>query len=142
MEGSNLDEAVSVYSSELIRGNFDFSGLWTLLTVFIKGMFVPSVTDYSWGLFFPVVLVILSLTVKKLRPRLNPGGFVLAIQTLMIGLTTIGIFYIRSYSKGGFASFIDRSFPRAFLPTAILMTVFAFSALGKGSVGNNQSDKV
>ena len=94
-------------------------------------MFLSSITDYSWGVFFPVVLIILLVNARVLRPHVNMEGFVLSVQPAAIALTTIGIFYVRSYSKSGYASFIDRSFPRAFLPTAILMVYLGFSILAK-----------
>jgi len=39
--------------------------------------------------------------------------------------TNVAVFYVRSYSKPSFTAFIERAFPRAFLPTAVLMTVLA-----------------
>ena len=130
MEGSNLDQAVNVYSTELFRGNIDLSGLVTLVSVFSRVMFVPSITATTWGMFFPIVLILLFTSLKKYRPINNPGGFILVLQTIFVAITTVGIFYIRSYSKGGYASFIERSFPRAFLPAAILFAFLGLSALG------------
>ena len=129
MEGSNLDQAVNVYSAELFRGNIDLSGLVTLVSVFSRAMFIPSITATTWGLVFPVLIILLLANLKNFRPMTNPGRFVLVLQSIFVVITTVGIFYVRSYSKGGYASFIERSFPRAFLPAAILLALLALSTL-------------
>jgi hypothetical protein len=130
MEGSNLDQAVNIYATELFRGNIDLSGLFTLVRVFSRVMFIPSITATTWGMFFPVVLILLLANLKRFRPITNPGGFVLAAQSIFVVITTVGIFYVRSYSKGGYASFIERSFPRAFLPAALLLALLGLSTMG------------
>lgn len=129
LSGSNLQEAVSVYSEETISGRLDLSGLFTIFRIFGYSMFIPyramfpAVSATAWGVFFPLVLLFLALNPGLFRRRTNPKAFALTLSTVLIAALTVGVFYIRSYSKPGYESFIERAFPRAFLPSALLLGV-------------------
>jgi hypothetical protein len=131
LRGSNLDEAVSRAASEVAAGEIDLSGLWTILRVFGRAAFVPflamfpAVSATAWGALFPALLLLLLPRLGQLRPRVDPARFALLLQWLFVAATNVAVFYIRSYSKPAFTAFIERTFPRAFLPTAVLMTALA-----------------
>lgn len=135
MRGSNLDEAVSVATSKLSDGQIDLSGLWTIVRVFGRAAFVPframfpAVSATAWGALFPVLLLILLVKMRRLSPRVNASRFTLLLQWLFVAGTNVAIFYVRSYSKPNFTAFIERAFPRAFLPTAVLLAALALWAL-------------
>ncbi|HJX39939.1 MAG TPA: hypothetical protein VJ345_00645, partial [Anaerolineales bacterium] len=63
-----------------------------------------------------------------LSPRQSSARFTLLLQWLFVGGTTVAIFYLQSYTFSNFTDFIERAFPRAVLPTAVLMTVLALWA--------------
>jgi hypothetical protein len=135
LQGSNLQEAVSVYSTDTLAGQLDLSGLWTMVRVFGYSMFVPyramfpAISATYWGVLFPVVLILLGWSAPRFAARANPTGFMLWAALVGVGAINVAVFYIRSYSKSNFPAFIERAFPRAFLPTAVLMTVIAFWGL-------------
>jgi hypothetical protein len=58
---------------------------------------------------------------SSLVRRNNTGGVLLWLQLLWAAGLNLGVFYVRTYSRPGYQDFIERSFPRAFLPTAVLM---------------------
>jgi len=136
LEGSNLQQAVSVYSGDTLAGQFDLSGLWTIVKVFTYSMFVPyramfpAISATYWGALFPVVLVLLVWSTRRFVTSTHLEGLMLWATLIGVGAITVGVFYIRSYSKSNFPAFIERAFPRAFLPTAVLMTVLALWGLG------------
>jgi hypothetical protein len=136
LHGSNLQQAVTVYSSDTLAGQIDLSGLWTIVKVFTYSMFVPyramfpAISATYWGALFPVVLVLMIWGANRFVWRLNPKGSVLYALLAVVGAINVAVFYIRSYSKSNFPAFIERAFPRAFLPTAVLMTVIALWGLG------------
>jgi hypothetical protein len=131
LRGSNLEEAVRVASSEVGAGAIDLSGLWTIARVFGRAAFVPframfpATSATAWGALFPTLLLMLLPRLGRLRPGLNPARFMLLLQWLFVAATNVAVFYVRSYSKPNFPAFIERAFPRAFLPTAVLLTVLA-----------------
>jgi hypothetical protein len=131
MRGSNLDQAVSVAASEVSAGEIDLGGLWTILRVFGRAAFVPframfpATSATAWGALFPVVLILMLPRLGRFRPAVDPRRFTLLLQWLFVAGANVAVFYVRSYSKPSFAAFIERAFPRAFLPTAVLMTVLA-----------------
>ena len=61
----------------------------------------------------------------RFKPAVDPRRFTLLLQWLFVAGANVAVFYVRSYSKPSFTAFIERAFPRAFLPTAVLMTVLA-----------------
>ena len=136
LQGSNLQQAVSVYSGDTFAGHFDPSGLWTIVRIFTYSMFVPyramfpAISATYWGVLFPVVLVLLVWSGRRFFTKSNLEGLMLWATLIGVGAINVGVFYIRSYSKSNFPAFIERAFPRAFLPTAVLMTVLAFWGLG------------
>jgi hypothetical protein len=81
-----------------------------------------------------VLLLMILPRLGQLRPRLDPRRFTLLLQWLFVAGTNVAVFYVRSYSKPNFTAFIERAFPRAFLPTAVLMTALALWLL------NNRAD--
>jgi len=131
MRGSNLDQAVSVAASEVRAGRIDLSGLWTILRVFGRSAFVPyramfpATSATAWGALFPVLLIFMLPKLGRFKPAVDPRRFTLLLQWLFVAGTNVAVFYVRSYSKPSFTAFIERAFPRAFLPTAVLMTVLA-----------------
>ncbi|HLF81287.1 MAG TPA: hypothetical protein VI410_05915 [Anaerolineales bacterium] len=145
MRGSNLDQAVSVAASEVGAGDIDLGGLWTILRVFGRSAFVPyramfpATSATMWGALFPVLLLLLLPRLGRFRPSLDPQRFTLLLQWLFVAGTNVAVFYVRSYSKPNFTAFIERAFPRAFLPTAVLMTVLAFWLLNSKDSGESTS---
>ncbi len=135
--GSILHDAVDEYASETTSGVLQLEGLFTLIRVFSYSMFVPylamfpAISATNWGLLFPVILFLLIWRVGDLHPGRNPEGFALALMTMTVGAATVAVFYLPSYSMGNYEAFIERAFPRGFLPTAILMTVLAIWLLAR-----------
>jgi hypothetical protein len=136
MGGSNLQQAVSVFTGQFLSGHIELAGLVTIVKTFTYAMFVPylamfpAVSATYWGVLFPVVLVLMVWTGRRLIGYDRARTLGLAALWLVVGGINLGVFYIRSYSKPGFESFIERAFPRAFLPTAVLMLVIAVWGLG------------
>jgi len=141
LRGSNLDQAVNAAASEVAAGQIDLSGLWTIVRVFGRAAFVPflamfpAISATAWGALFPALLLLLLPRLGQLRPRVAPARFSLLLQWFFVAGTNVAVFYIRSYSKPSFTAFIERAFPRAFLPTAVLMTALAVWVL------NHRSDR-
>jgi len=131
LHGSQQDQVASAAASGILAGGFDLRGLWIIFKTFSRAAFIPframfpSTSATAWGALFPVVLVLLAGGLRHLSPRHNPARFTLLLQWLFVGGTTVAIFYLQSYSFSNFTDFIERAFPRAFLPTAVLMTVLA-----------------
>lgn len=135
--GSIIHDAVDVASGDASTQLVDLGPLLTLFRVFGYSMFVPylaqfpAISSTNWGLLFPIVLFLLVWRGRDLSPKQNPTGFLLAFLTAGVGLTTVGLYYLPSYSMGNYVAFIERAFPRAFLPTAILMTLLALLQLSR-----------
>lgn len=135
--GSNLQEAVTTFTTSLLAGHAQLAGLRTIVTTFTYSMFVPylamfpAVSATYWGALFPVVLVLMLWTARHLFAGDRLKSVLLYGLWVVVGGMTLGVFYIRSYSKPGFESFIERAFPRAFLPAAVLMLVIAVWGLGR-----------
>jgi hypothetical protein len=131
LRGSQQDQVTSAAASGILAGRFDLQGLWIIFKTFSRAAFIPframfpSTSATAWGALFPVVLVLLAAGLRHLTPRQNPARFTLLLQWLFVGGTTVAIYYLQSYSFSNFTAFIERAFPRAFLPTAVLMTVLA-----------------
>ena len=131
LRGSQQDQVTSAAASGILAGRFDLQGLWIIFKTFSRAAFIPframfpSTSATAWGALFPVVLVLLAAGLRHLTPRQNPARFTLLLQSLSVGGTTVAIYYLQSYSFSNFTAFIERAFPRAFLPTAVLMTVLA-----------------
>jgi hypothetical protein len=131
MHGSNLDEGMSVFVAQILAGKIDLTAMWIIIRVFARGTIFPfqamfpAISATAWGAFFPIVLISLALGLRSFRPKDNPKGFMLFLQLLWVAGINLAIFYVRSYSRPGYEDFIERSFPRAFLPTAVLMLILA-----------------
>ena len=131
MHGSNLDEGMSVFVAQVLAGRIDLTAMWIIIRVFARGTIFPfqamfpAISATAWGAFFPVVLISLALGLRSFHLKYNPKGFMLFLQLLWVAGINLAIFYVRSYSRPGYEDFIERSFPRAFLPTAVLMLILA-----------------
>jgi hypothetical protein len=99
----------------------------------------PATSATTWGALFPVLLLLLLPRLGRFRPSLDPQRFTLLLQWLFVAGTNVAVFYVRSYSKPNFTAFIERAFPRAFLPTAVLMTVLALWMLNSKDPGESTS---
>ena len=145
LRGSQQDQVASAAASTILAGGIDLGGLWTIFKTFSRAAIIPframfpSTSATAWGALFPVVLVLLAAGLRHLSPRHNPARFTLLLQWLFIGGTNVAIFYLQSYSFPNFTAFIERAFPRAFLPTAVLMTVLAFWLLNSKDSGESTS---
>ncbi|HEX9676187.1 MAG TPA: hypothetical protein VGA07_09425, partial [Anaerolineales bacterium] len=131
LRGSQQDQVASAAASTILAGGIDLGGLWIIFKTFSRAAIIPframfpSTSATAWGALFPVVLVLLAAGLRHLSPRHNPARFTLLLQWLFVGGTNVSIFYLQSYSFPNFTAFIERAFPRASLPTAVLMTVLA-----------------
>jgi hypothetical protein len=127
MHGSNLDEGTNVFMARVLAGQIDLTAPWNIFRYFARGSIIPfqamfpSISATAWGAFFPVTLIALVLGWSSLVRRNNTGGVLLWLQLLWAAGLNLGVFYVRTYSRPGYQDFIERSFPRAFLPTAVLM---------------------
>jgi hypothetical protein len=134
LRGSQQDQVASAAASTILAGGIDLTGLWIIFKTFSRAAFIPframfpSTSATAWGALFPVVLVLLAGGLGHLSPRQSSARFTLLLQWLFVGGTTVAIFYLQSYTFSNFTDFIERAFPRAVLPTAVLMTVLALWA--------------
>lgn len=133
--GSTPERQVVTYVGQTLSGKIDFSGLWTIISVFSYSMFVPyramfpAISATYWGGLFVVAIGMLVVSVRNLSPHRNFHRAWLFILTLSFGALTILEFYIQSYTIDNFRALIERAFPRAALPAAALFFVTAIWSL-------------
>jgi len=60
------------------------------------------------------------------------------VVLLMMAMLVVAIFYVRSYSKSGYAGFLERAFDRAFFPAAVMLWVAAIGTLGMARIQRRQ----
>jgi hypothetical protein len=87
----------------------------------------------TWGLVFPVSAAVALAGLLTKKWRLEPADLVLALSVAGTAAATVFIFYVGSFNTDDFLGWLIRGFPRAFLPTAALIVVFAFGLHRNGS---------
>lgn len=141
LRGSQQDQVVSAAASDILAGRIDLRALWVLISTFAREAFIPvramfpAISATAWGALFPVLLAAFVAHVPQLRPRVNPQRFSLLLQWLFVAAANGAIFYLQSYGISNYTAFIERAFPRSFLPTAVLMTALALWLLSSRADG-------
>jgi hypothetical protein len=124
--GSQSGNAMAAALAGWGAGNFRLVDVRLILGYLRRSM----VYLHTWGLLFPVALVLLASQWRRLFQRPRPELRLVSLVAVTTGLATSWIFYVGSYTSFDLWGWMQRAFPREFFPTAILIVVLTIAAGG------------
>lgn len=124
--GSHLGSAVEIFLDDWSIGDFHSEEFVALPVTLGQRMLTPAI----WGMYLFALLSISAIGLLRTGRRPPPEVLGAAAAAIVISLIVIAMFYIRSYSKGGYPGFLERAFDRAFFPGAVMLWVTAVALLG------------
>jgi hypothetical protein len=127
--------AIKAWYSAALAGDWHLRQLYLIPRLLYDRALVPT----RWGALFPVAAVLVLLRLHKIVPRRHPEIFALVVNTALVSLVPIGLFYLQSYTHASdFITILNRSFDRAFFPAASLMIITAVRMYADETVGSDR----
>jgi hypothetical protein len=120
-EGSQVMNASSGMLGSLLRGELHLEELRLIFGFARRNIFsLP-----TWGLIYPLGMLMILVGWRQLLPKASFQGFALACAMILTGLLSLGLFYLRSFDIPGLYDLLVRGFPRGFITPTLFMAVLA-----------------
>jgi hypothetical protein len=122
--GARSSQAMSAGANmlESIRnGNWRWTDIRLILGYARRSLFDIS----TWGLVYPTGIVISVGGLQYMLPKKSFYGFSLFLVTLLTGVLSLGLFYLRSFEIEGLYDLLQRGFPRGFITPTVLFFLLA-----------------
>jgi hypothetical protein len=139
IQGSHLGSAVQVYGGGEGGIRIDPVPALLILKALAKHALIPS----RLGLIVPLSFALCLIYIVKLVPAKYPEAISLFIMMLGFGGVTLGIFYVRYFSKPDYIAFLHRALDRHILPAMVMLGLVAILMMGSPRFeGNQERDPV
>jgi hypothetical protein len=109
-------DASELMFSALRQGDYHLGELRLILGYTRRNIFDIS----TWGLIYPLSILLFIWNWKQILPQNSFGGFALFAATVLSGSLSLGLFFLRSFYIPGLYDLLERGFPRGFMVPTIL----------------------
>jgi hypothetical protein len=116
--GDQAGRALQQFAQAVAQGRLPVAGLQR-----IGGFFVGRVASLQiWGFLWLAVVLLAFVGARGHSLSSNAVPLMATVAAVVAWIFPVGLFFVASLSEPDFATFLDVSFDRAFLPAAFLMT--------------------
>jgi hypothetical protein len=124
--GSQAAGAFTKMVESYSRGEYDLYSFRMIFGYFRRHFLKPK----PWGILFPLAAFMIVLGSVKRKIQDDLVYILLALSIVSTGLMTVYFSYLRSFAIYDYYQLLVRGFPRYFLPSAVLIAIFAVYVVG------------
>lgn len=121
LSSDEIGRTLDISWAAVASGRFNLAELQALLRYAAHNTFSAG----PWGLFYPVTALVLLAGIIFTRRRMDPQTLAVAVLAPTAAIFPLAMFYVASFDKTDFLTFLNVSFERAFLPATMLFGTLA-----------------